>query len=89
MTDEIDTPEHSSFIDKIGWFINRFRIVPRILILGAAYFFGWYSWEVTEWYMLLVERSAEESGFAAATITLLGGVFKFMFDKYVETGRTD
>ena len=72
--------------DELATNINRFRIIPRVLILSAAYYFGWYTWEVTEWYMGLGARSAEESGFTAVTITLLAGVFKFMYDKYVDTG---
>tara|TARA_R110000851_G_scaffold240256_2_gene392939 strand:+ start:267 stop:386 length:120 start_codon:yes stop_codon:yes gene_type:complete len=39
--------------------------------------------------MALALRGVEESAFAASTITLLGGVFKFIFDKYVETGNKE
>ena len=75
-------------IDQMAAASNKLRIIPKILVLSSALYFGWYSWEVTTWYMELAVRTAEESAFAASVITLLGGVIKFIIDKFMDTDST-
>ena len=75
--------------EKVVSLLNKYRIIPRILVVASAIYFGYYALYVTDWYMALALRGVEESAFAASTITLLGGVFKFIFDKYVETGNKE
>ena len=70
---------------EIGGILHNLRLIPRVLTLASAIFFGVYVWEITEWYMGLEVRTVEESGFAASVITLLGGVVKFIFDKFMDT----
>ena len=66
--------------------VNKLRVFPRIMVLGSIIYFGFYSWEVTDWYMNLAVRTIEESAFVGSVVTLLGGIVKFMIDTYIKTG---
>lgn len=69
--------------------LNTLRIVPRILVLASAIYFGYYVYYVTDWYMLLAVPTVEQSAFAGSVITLLGGTVKFIFDKFMDTEKND
>ena len=75
--------------DEVASLVNRLRIFPRILVLGAVIYCGFYIWGVTDWYMALAVRTVQESAFVGSVVTLIIGILKFMIDKYMSTGRND
>ncbi len=76
-------------LEELATHLNRLRVFPRLLVIAATIYIGWYAWEIGNWYMLLTSPGVEETGFAGSVITLLIGIVKFMIDKYMSTGRND
>lgn len=74
---------------QIAELIDAFRVIPRILILGFAYFSIAVVWYLLEWYIGLpaAERGAEASGFAFGVITVVVGLFTNAVKLYQQTGR--
>jgi hypothetical protein len=58
---------------------DAWRAVPRAVLIG----YGWIVWEVTQWFMALIDPSATQMGFAS-TVWGAGGIITGW---YMSTGR--
>lgn len=69
--------------------IDAFRVIPRVLILGFAWFVISVVWFLLGWYTTLPagERAIEASGFAFGVISVVVGLFTQALKLYQETGR--
>ena len=63
---------------NIATIINQLRILPRFMILT----YGFMTWEVTEWFMLLPDPSGPQ----AALIATVWGAGSVWFSSYTNTG---
>lgn len=63
---------------SIKEFINEYRIFPRLFLLS----FGWVSYEVIQWFMLLEAPNNSQGAFVSAMVAVLS----FILRNYSESG---
>lgn len=61
-------------------FVNRWRIIPRVMILLYGYMF----WRVAEWFMQLPDPNAAQSAF----VSVMVGAAATFFGLYVNSGAS-
>jgi len=66
---------------KTADLINRYRIIPRLVITGYAVMI----WAVAQWFMSLNDPSATQAAFVSTMVGVSAAVFGF----YVNSGCKD
>ncbi len=68
----------SVLIEKIPYYINEWRILPRVMV-GL---YGYVFWHVSTWFMALADPTASQAAFVS---TIVGASAAF-FGLYVNSG---
>lgn len=70
--------------------IDSLRLFPRIIMIALFWLMASVIWYLIEWYTHLptaADRTAEASGFAAAVVLTISGLFKMALTDYLARGR--
>lgn len=68
---------------------DYWRIVPRLILFGYAWWMAFTVDRILNWYMLLPakDRSVEAAGLAGAVITAVTGLGTLVYKIYSDNGR--